>query len=202
MWWSLILSAAVEFPGFIALLATRQKGADLPARIYALGIWLRRLRRSLQAAQGVIPLAIRSVFRLLFGKPERRGHPTVTAYEDFIEDLQMRMSGAFRDITAPAGLMTILETRLDSLYASLIHRNYSLVAELDDEVNDFFEACLAAVKAAELPEAEEKQIIDLLLEQTERLRTLYRAGDGTSNNHDHHEKSTKETAYEPVKADA
>lgn len=201
VWWALILSAAVEFPGFIALLATRQKGADLPARIHAFGIWLRRFWRSVQAAPGVVPVAFKSLFKLLFGKPERRGHPTVTAYENFIEDLQARMSNTFRTMTAPATLMTILEARLDSLYASLIHRNYSLVAELDDEVNEFFEASVAAVKVAGLPEAEEKQITEMLLEQTERLRTLYRAGDENSNN-DSQKKSKKENDHESVKTDA
>ncbi len=199
VWWAIILSAAVEFPGFIALLATRQKGLDLPARIHAMGVWLRRLRRSLQAAQGVVPLAFKSVFRLLFGKPERQGHPTVTAYEDLIEDLQARMSGTFRTVTAPATLISILETRLDSLYASLIHRNYALVAELDDEVNDFFDSCVAAIRAAALSEEEEQQIIGLLLEQTERLRTIYRAGDG--NEHNTTEKAQKENEHESVKAD-
>jgi hypothetical protein len=200
VWWTIILSAAVEFPGFIALLATRQKGVDLPARIHAMGVWLRRLRRSLQAAQGVIPLAFKSVFRLLFGKPEHRGHPTVTAYEDFIEDLQAHMSGKFRAMTAPATLITILETRLDSLYASLIHRNYTLVAELDDEVNDFFDSCVATVKVAALTEEQERQFIGLLMEQTERLRRVYRAGDG--NHHDTTEYSPKEKEYESAKADA
>ncbi len=200
VWWAIILSAAVEFPGFIALLATRQKGLDLPARIHAMGIWLRRLRRSLQAAQGVVPLAFKVVFRLLFGKPARRGHPTVTAYEDLIEDLQARMSGTFQTMTAPATLITILETRLDSLYASLIHRNYALVAELDDEVNDFFDACVAAIRAAALQEEEEQQIIGLLLEQTERLRMLYRTGDG--NDHNTTDNAPKENEHESAKAAA
>jgi hypothetical protein len=177
VWWAIILSAAVEFPGFIALLATRPKGSDLPTKMYAAGSWMRRMRRSVDSAEGVIPFAGRSVFSFFFRRPTRLGHPTVHAYEDLIEDLQCRMRAAFKEVTAPISLLTILETRLDSLYADLIYRNYSLIAELDDEVTATFDNCIAAIKAAGLPFVQENHLIGLLREETDRLRALYRAGE-------------------------
>jgi len=76
----------------------------------------------------VIPFAGKSIFSFFFRRPTRFGHPAVHAHEDLIEDLQMRMRTAFKEVTAPISLLTILETRLDSLYADLIYRNYSLIA--------------------------------------------------------------------------
>jgi hypothetical protein len=196
VWWAIILSAAVEFPGFIALLATRPKASDLPAKMYAAGIWMRRVRRSVDSAEGVIPFAGKSIFSFFFRRPTRFGHPAVHAHEDLIEDLQMRMRTAFKEVTAPISLLTILETRLDSLYADLIYRNYSLIAELDDEVMATLDHCTAAVKAAGLPLEEENHLTALLREETDRLRALYRAGDGNNDT------TEKEKSNEPTQTHA
>jgi hypothetical protein len=196
VWWAFILSAAVEFPGFIALLATRPIGRDWPTRMYAVGNWMRRLRRSIDSAEGVVPFFWKSGFSFFFRRPIRPGHPTVHAYEDLIEELQMRMRTELKEAVAPVSLVTILETRLDALHADLIYRNYSLVAELDDDVTSTLEHCVAAVKAAALTHEQEEHLIHVLQEETDQLRTLYRAGEANN------EKNDKEKCNEPTQTHA
>jgi hypothetical protein len=192
VWWALILSAVVECPGFLALLATRPKGMDLPAKMFAAGHWMRRLRRAVESAEGVIPFIYNASVGFLFRKPVRPGHPAVHAYEELIEDLQMRMRDALREATAPAALATILETRLEALYANLIYRNYSLIAELDEEVAAAYDHCVSAIQSASLPHAQEKLLIRLLQTEADRLRGFYRAGNGKQDN-PNEEKANGET---------
>jgi len=56
--------------------------------------------------------------------------------------------------------------------------------------------CTAAVKAAALPLEEENHLTALLREETDRLRALYRAGDGNNDT------TEKEKSNEPTQTHA